>query len=150
MKIASWFAAVLLLGPFSVICSPAAEAWETDYKAALAQAEKENKLILLDFTGSDWCTWCMKLDKDVFSQPEFSKFATTSLVLVKLDFPARKPLSDSLKAQNNALASKFGVEGFPTLVLVDAAGKEVGRHVGYLAGGPDSFINWVETARKQQ
>ncbi len=149
MKIPSLFVSVLLINAISIVSSHSAEAWATDYSAALAQAGNEQKLVLLDFTGSDWCTWCMKLDKDVFSKPEFEKFAATNLVLVKLDFPARKALPDTLKTQNHTLATKFGVEGFPTLVLVDAAGKEVGRHVGYLSGGPDSFIKWVEKAKQQ-
>ena len=104
--------------------------------------------MLLDFTGSDWCGWCMKLSKDIFSQPEFKEFAAKNLVLVEVDFPARKPLADEVKARNSALAAKFGVEGFPTLVLVDASGKEVARHVGYLPGGPGSLVKWVETARE--
>jgi thioredoxin-related protein len=148
MKILSLFAALSLFHLASITSSPAAEAWQTDYNKALEQAGKENKLVLLDFTGSDWCTWCIKLDKDTFSRPDFAKFADTNLVLVKLDFPARKPQPEALKAQNESLATKFGIQGFPTLVLVDAAGKEVGRHVGYLAGGPDSFIKWVEKARR--
>jgi thioredoxin-related protein len=150
MKVFSLFAAVLVFHAVSMTSSLASEGWQTDYSKALAQAEKEKKLVLLDFTGSDWCSWCMKMDKDVFSKPEFANFAATKLVLVKVDFPARKQLADSLKAQNDALATKFGVEGFPTLVLVDGAGKEVGRHVGYLSGGPDSFIKWVEKAEQSQ
>jgi thiol:disulfide interchange protein len=71
MKIPSLFVSVLLINAISIVSSHSAEAWETDYSAALAQAGKEQKLVLLDFTGSDWCTWCMKLDRDVFSKPEF-------------------------------------------------------------------------------
>jgi protein disulfide-isomerase len=126
----------------------AAEQWETNYSAALEQAAKQNKMVLLDFTGSDWCGWCIKLQKDTFSKPEFQKFATESLILVELDFPRGKQQSDELKRQNEELAEKFGVQGFPTLVLLDPQGKEADRNVGYLAGGPEAFIQWVESARK--
>ena len=104
--------------------------------------------MLLDFTGSDWCVWCMKLSKDIFSQPEFKEFAAKNLVLVESDFPSRKSLPDAVKAQNDALAAKFDVEGFPTLILVDAAGNEVARHVGYLPGGPGALVKWVEKAQE--
>jgi protein disulfide-isomerase len=126
----------------------AAEQWETNYSAALEQAAKQNKMVLLDFTGSDWCEWCLKLQKDTFSRPEFQKFAAESLILVALDFPRGKQQSDGLKKQNEELAEKFGVQGFPTLVLLDPHGKEAARNVGYLAGGPEAFIQWVESARK--
>jgi protein disulfide-isomerase len=129
-----------------VASSEAAEGWKTDYSAALAQAAKENKMVLLDFTGSDWCGWCIKLQKDTFSKPEFKKFAEQSLVLVELDFPRGKTQSDELKRQNEELAEKFGVQGFPTLVLLDPQGKETVRNVGYLQGGPEAFIQWVESA----
>ena len=129
-----------------VASSEAAEGWKTDYTAALAQAAKENKMVLLDFTGSDWCGWCIKLQKDTFSKPEFKKFAEQSLVLVELDFPRGKTQSDELKKQNEELAEKFGVQGFPTLVLLDPQGKEAARNVGYLQGGPEAFIQWVEAA----
>ncbi|HEY5705395.1 MAG TPA: thioredoxin fold domain-containing protein [Terrimicrobiaceae bacterium] len=149
MKTLSLFAAAVIFNAGLLLASPAPEGWQTNYSEALAQAAKENKLVLLDFTGSDWCVWCMKLSKDIFSQPEFKEFAAKNLVLVELDFPSSKPLPDEVKAQNTALATKFGVEGFPTLILADGEGKEVARHVGYLAGGPASFIKWVERARQQ-
>lgn len=127
----------------------AAEGWQTDYKAALQQAAKENKPVLLNFTGSDWCGWCIKLDKETFSQPEFQKFAEKNLVLVTVDFPNNKPQSADVKKQNGELEKKFGVEGYPTLVLVDSKGKEIARNVGYLAGGPKGFIGWVEASVKK-
>jgi protein disulfide-isomerase len=148
MKILSLFAAFLLFNAASLVSSPASEGWQTDFNAALAQAGNAHKLVLLDFTGSDWCGWCIKLSKDIFSRTEFKDFAAKNLVLVEVDFPARKALPDALKAQNDALAAKFAVEGFPTLVLVDSAGKEVARHVGYLPGGPDSLIKWVERVQQ--
>ena len=132
-----------------IASSEAAEGWKTDYTAALAEAAKENKMVLLDFTGSDWCGWCIKLQKDTFSKPEFKKFAQESLVLVELDFPRGKTQSDELKKQNEELAEKFGVQGFPTLVLLDPQGKEATRNVGYLQGGPEAFIQWVESARNR-
>ena len=132
-----------------IASSEAAEGWKTDYTAALAEAAKENKMVLLDFTGSDWCGWCIKLQKDTFSKPEFKKFAQESLVLVELDFPRGKTQSDELKRQNEELAEKFGVQGFPTLVLLDHQGKEATRNVGYLQGGPEVFIQWVESARNR-
>ena len=132
-----------------IASSEAAEGWKTDYTAALAEAAKENKMVLLDFTGSDWCGWCIKLQKDTFSKPDFKKFAQESLVLVELDFPRGKTQSDELKKQNEELAEKFGVQGFPTLVLLDPQGKEATRNVGYLQGGPEAFVQWVESARNR-
>ncbi|MDX2080930.1 MAG: thioredoxin family protein [Terrimicrobiaceae bacterium] len=124
----------------------AKEGWGTDYKAALEQAAEKNKPVLLEFTGSDWCPPCKKLSADVFSKPEFQKFAQENLVLVELDFPNNKPQSDALKKQNQMLAQKFGVEGYPTVVLLNSKGKEVAREVGYQPGGPKAFIKWVESS----
>jgi len=126
----------------------AGDGWQTDYKAALAQAAKENKPVLLDFTGSDWCGWCIKLDKETFSQPEFKTFAEKNLVLVTVDFPRNATQSADVKKQNGELQKKFGVDGFPTLVLLDSKGKEIARNPGYLAGGPKAFIDWVEKSAK--
>ncbi|MEI6073328.1 MAG: thioredoxin family protein [Verrucomicrobiae bacterium] len=126
----------------------AGDGWLTDYKAALEQAAKENKPVLLDFTGSDWCGWCVKLDKETFSEDSFKKFAAGNLILVEIDFPRNKPQSDEVKKQNRELQAQFGVDGFPTLVLLDSKGKEIAKNPGYLAGGPDALIAWVKKAAK--
>jgi protein disulfide-isomerase len=142
------FLIALLACGAALIPSRAAEQWETNYSAALEQAAKQNKMVLLDFTGSDWCGWCIKLQKETFSKPEFQKFAAESLILVELDFPRGKEQSEELKKQNEELAEKFGIQGFPTLVLLDQQGEEAARNVGYLAGGSDAFIEWVKSAQK--
>jgi protein disulfide-isomerase len=135
-------AAVLTLSPVtSVFADPV---WQTDYAAAKSAATQQNKYILLDFTGSDWCPYCIKMDKEVFAKPAFSTFADQKLVLVKLDFPRRANQSVAEKSQNQELAKKYGIEGFPTYVLLDPSGKEVRRQVGYLEGGPDAFISWAK------
>jgi protein disulfide-isomerase len=118
--------------------------WQTDFAQASQQAAQEHKYILLDFTGSDWCPWCIKMDKEVFNQSQFSDFALKNLVLVKLDFPRKTAQSPAEKSQNEDLAKKFGIEGFPTYVLLDSSGKEVRRQVGYLQGGAIAFLDWLK------
>jgi thioredoxin-related protein len=118
-------------------------AWQTDFAAAKSAATQQNKYILLDFTGSDWCPYCIQMDKEVFQKPTFSNFAGEKLVLVKIDFPRKGGQSAAEKAQNQELAKKYGIEGFPTYVLLDPSGKEVRRQVGYLEGGPTAFIGWA-------
>jgi protein disulfide-isomerase len=114
--------------------------WGTDLPAALNQARSENKLVLLDFTGSDWCGWCKKFDQDVLSTDKFAGYAKSKFVLVTLDFPSHKEQDAALKQANQELKKRFNVHGFPTFVLLDSAGKELGRQVGYAPGGPDAFI----------
>ena len=126
----------------------ASDGWQTNYKSALEQAAKENKPVLLDFTGSDWCGWCIKLNKETFSQSEFKDFAKKNLILVELDFPKSNPQTAEVKKQNEELQQKFNVHGFPTLVLLNSQGKEITRNAGYLPGGPKAFIVWVEQAVK--
>ena len=117
--------------------------WQTDYKQALAQAAREKKNVLLDFTGSDWCPYCIQMDKEVLNRPEFEKFATDNLILVKIDFPRKKQLPPAESEQNHKLGRQFAIEGYPTYILVDPTGKEVRRQVGYLEGGPKEFIKWA-------
>jgi thioredoxin-related protein len=123
--------------------------WLTDLPKAQAQAKAENKLVLMDFTGSDWCPWCIKLDKDIFSKPEFANYAKTNLVLVLLDFPNQKPQSDDLKKANAALQAKYDPEGaFPTLIAMKPDGTVVWKQLGYLEGGPSAIIAKLDEAKK--
>jgi len=121
----------------------AGEGWMTDFEAAKAKAKEENKPLLLDFTGSDWCGWCIKLDKEVFSQEAFKAYAADSLVLVELDFPNKKPISDELKAQNEALAEKYGIRGFPTIVILSSDGEEIDQ-TGYRRGGAEAYVEHLK------
>ena len=122
-------------------------AWETDYKKAQDQAKAGDKLVLLDFTGSDWCGWCIRLDREVFSKPEFLDYANKNLVLVEIDFPRGKAQSASLKKQNQELADQYGIQGFPTVVVLNGKGKKVGE-LGYMEGGVSAFIAELEKIRK--
>ncbi len=120
--------------------------WGTDYKAAMAQAKAQNKRVLLDFTGSDWCGYCKLLDKEVLSQPSFKDFADKNYVAVTLDYPHETPQSDAVRQQNDALAKQYNIDGFPTLIVVDADGKELGREVGYDPGsGPEAVISKLKS-----
>ena len=114
--------------------------WTDDYAKAMAQAKTENKAVLLDFTGSDWCGWCMKMKKETLDTPQFKTYAQDNLVLVTVDFPRRTALSPAVKQQNDVLNGKYHADGFPTYVLVDKFGRELWRQTGYLAGGPTTFL----------
>jgi thiol-disulfide isomerase/thioredoxin len=114
--------------------------WGTDLPGALRQAQSENRLVLLDFTGSDWCPWCIKFDQEVLSTGQFAAYANDKLVLVKLDFPRHTEQSAALKQANQELFQKFNVDGYPTYILLSSSGKELGRQVGYAEGGPTAFI----------
>lgn len=123
-----------------------ASEWTTDYKAALEQAKAQNKLVLLDFTGSDWCGYCQLLDKEVFKQPEFHHYADQNYILVAVDFPHEKQLPDDLKKQNETLSKQFEIGGFPTLIVLDANGKELGRTTGYDPGsGANAMVSKLKT-----
>jgi protein disulfide-isomerase len=122
--------------------------WQTDLPKALAQAQTEHKLVLLDFTGSDWCVWCKKLDAETFTQPEFAAYARTNLVLVLLDFPQSKPQADDLKAANKALSKKYEISGFPTIIALKPDGAVAWKQAGYLEGGPQAMIAKLDEAKK--
>jgi protein disulfide-isomerase len=135
--------ALLTLAPVASVFGESL-AWQTDFAAAKSAATQQNKYILLDFTGSDWCPYCIQMDKEVFAKPAFSSFADQKLILVKLDFPRRASQSPAEKSQNQQLAKQYSIEGFPTYVLLDPSGKEIRRQVGYLEGGPEAFIGWAQ------
>ncbi len=122
--------------------------WMTDLPKAQAKAKAENKMVMMDFTGSDWCGWCIKLNKEVFSQPEFAEYAAKNLVLVEVDFPQQKKQTSELKAANNALQEKYKIEGYPTVIVLNGDGKKVGE-LGYMPGGPKAFIGKLNEVKKK-
>ncbi len=138
-------AALLLLATLPL---GASDLWSTDYEASLKKAAAEKRLVLLEFTGSDWCPPCKMQAKEVFDQPDFETFAKDNLVPVKLDFPRRSDQSPEIRAANQALAEKYNVDGFPTVILLDSTGTELARKVGYGGGGVEAFIEWVEANKK--
>ena len=124
----------------------AATGWDDDYAKALAKAKTENKMVLLDFTGSDWCSWCMKLDKEVFSKKEFKDYAKQNLVLVEVDFPNAKRQTKKLKEQNEKLKAEHSVKGFPTIIVLNSEGQTVGE-LGYMPGGPAPFLEKLDALK---
>lgn len=143
MKIFAIFLAVVLVALPAWAAPKPEPVWTTDLPAAQARAKAEGKAVLLNFTGSDWCGWCIKLRRDVFLKPEFEAYARTNLVLVEVDFPKRKELPPEMQKANRRLAQQFQVQGYPTLILVDASGTKLGA-VNYGNGGTRSFIAEVE------
>jgi len=137
--------AVLLVLLTNATAFAGGEGWMTDFEAAQAKAAEKGKPMLLDFTGSDWCGWCIKLKKEVFSKKTFKDYAESELVLVEVDFPRGKKQSDALKAQNEALAEKYGIRGFPTIVLLSPEGKLIGK-TGYRPGGAEAYVAHLKEA----
>ena len=142
-----WLVAAAAVGTFFFVRGGSVD--HDGYQSALAAAAATNKLVLVDFTGSDWCGWCIKLDEETFSKPEFREFAANHLEFLVVDFPKNKSLREGEREQNQNLKTKFGVEGFPTLILLDASGKEIARQRGYLPGGPEALIRWINQASGQ-
>ncbi|MBC7846649.1 MAG: thioredoxin family protein [Flavobacterium sp.] len=135
---------LVVLGSFAVEAQELQ--WETDINKAIKVSNKTKKPMLLFFTGSDWCGWCIRLQKEVLKTPEFTKWATKNVVLVELDFPRGKQQSDVIKNQNNGLQQIFGIQGFPTVWFATAKEKDgkpsytgIGN-TGYVAGGPTAWL----------
>lgn len=120
------------------------EGWTDDYDAALRWATAQNKLVLADFSGSDWCGWCKRLDKEVFDTDEFRAGAKDKYILLMIDTPRDQSLlSETAKKQNPELVEKYRVEGFPTVLLLDAKGEVIFR-TGYEKGGPVKYLKMLE------
>lgn len=109
----------------------AADEWSTDYSKALKTASEKNMPLLLAFTGSDWCPPCMALEREVFSKKPFLEFASKNFVMVELDFPKNKQIPENLTKQNQSIASKYKVEGFPSIIIIDKNEKVLERMTGY-------------------
>lgn len=130
--------------------SASASEWLTNYEMALATAKAENKLVLLDFTGSDWCGPCIALQKDVFSQPKFVEYATKHFVLREVDSRAKTPMPDELSQQNENLKLPYGIEkkGDPTVIAITPDGKIIGEFCGYDGEGREDIVVRLEKWRR--
>ena len=122
--------------------------WHTDMSKATDISIKENKPMFLFFTGSDWCGWCIRLQKEVFKTPEFIKWAKENVVLVELDFPRKNEQTDAVKMQNAQLQQQLQVRGYPTVWFVSAAKTADAKvnltalgSTGYVAGGPQAWLD---------
>ena len=123
--------------------------WTEDYAKALEKAKAEKKNLLLDFTGSDWCGYCIALDKEVFSTPKFKSWAKDKVVLVKVDFPHNARQTAKIKEQNEGLKKKYPFGGYPTVIVVDPEGKQLAKKTGYKPGsGPADYIAALDTFSK--
>ncbi len=130
----------------ATVAAPEAEKleWLTDWPAALAKAKAEKKVLFVDFTGSDWCPWCIRLDKEVLATPEFAAWVRVHAIPVKIDFPKALPQSKAIAEQNQKLANTYQVSGFPTILLVDENGRELAR-TGYRQGGAEEYLKHLNT-----
>lgn len=116
--------------------------WLTNLEAAKETARQEGKTIFVNFTGSDWCGWCFRLDDEVFSQTQFIQFAQENLVMLEIDFPRDIPQTDEVKAYNSNLLESFKIPGFPTILLLNENGNEINR-TGYKSGGAEKYIEHI-------
>jgi len=137
---------VLLLSLSLFGCKPSSDklSWHDNVDEALKIAQKENKTVLLNFTGSDWCIWCKRLNDEVFSKDEFVKYAENNLVLVKIDFPREKEQTPETKSYNQQLAAQYKIEGYPTIVLLRKDGSELGV-TGYVEGGAVNYVQHLQS-----
>ncbi|SYX09301.1 Disulfide bond reductase DsbH precursor,thiol:disulfide interchange protein precursor,Thioredoxin-related protein [Chlamydia poikilotherma] len=118
--------------------------WES-YIDAVQQSGKDKKPIGLFFTGSDWCIWCIKMQDQILNTSEFQNYANDNLHMVELDFPQSNNQPADIKEQNQALKSRYGVNGFPTLVFIDANGTEKAR-MGFEYGGGENYVKKIQAA----
>src|SRR5713101_5307795 len=120
-------ALALLFCSFAVAVSAADAKWYYDLSEAKAAAKKEKKLVFIDFTGSDWCGWCMKLRREVFTTPEFNNYARSNLVLLEIDLPHGKPLSPEQLTANMRVQEPYHDDGFPHSIVLRSEGPEIWR-----------------------
>ena len=137
----------LALAPATALRAQPKAGWTDRAAQALAEAKADKKLVLLNFTGSDWCVWCVRMDREVFSRPEFQSYAKDNLVLVELDYPERKRLPLETVKQNLALAEEYDVGSYPTLVVLNSRGKVVKTFEGYQPGGAAALVRQLRTLK---
>lgn len=147
MKTTSLLASLALAATTSFSFA-AGQNWETDFAAAQKKASAEKKDLLVDFTGSDWCHWCIKLDEEVFQKDAFKKGVADKFILVELDYPQDKSKqSEALQKQNAELQEKYSIQGFPTILLLDSKGRPFAQ-TGYQEGGPEKYLTHLDELLK--
>jgi thioredoxin-related protein len=139
--------AIALLACWTLLPAKGAE-WLTDLSRGQAMAREETKMVLIHFTGSDRGGWCDRLNKEVLDTAQFKDYAAKNLVLVQLDFPRKKVQSPEVKNANKELSARYKVDEYPTLVVLNKDGKEVGRQTGYTPGGAKEFISKLEKLKR--
>ncbi len=115
--------------------------WHESMLLAQRESAETGKPILADFTGSDWCHWCVKLKQDVFETEVFQNWAAENVVLLELDYPKQGTQSPEIKRQNAELAERYQIQSYPTVLLLDANGQVLGK-MGYQKNPQD----WIESA----
>lgn len=125
----------------------APEGWLTDVDEAIALAKKENKAVMLEFTGSDWCPPCIAMKKNVFSKPDFLTKASKKFILVHLDLPQG---NQEVRERNLPLVEKYAVEGYPTIILLDSEGREFNRFFGNQFPSVDEFIGKLDRSLERK
>ncbi len=145
-----WVLITLILLPTAALLTGASHSkganslpWTTDYSLALERSKAEGKPVLLFFTGSDWCTWCTRLETEVFETSTFIDSVKDKYIFVELDFPHSTPIAADVKAQNKKLQEKYAVKGYPTVIIVDGEGQKVVQ-TGYEAGGGKFYANHLD------
>ncbi len=137
------FHSLAILALSTTLTLAGAKGWETNWEAAKAKSKAENKPIFINLTGSDWCSWCIKIEKEVFSTKEFQDFAAANLVLFEADFPRKKEVPADLKAQNEKLKKEYLEGGYPTVFVLDSEGKKLSKDIGELKGGTAEYIKTI-------
>ncbi|HEY5407959.1 MAG TPA: thioredoxin family protein [Ginsengibacter sp.] len=125
--------------------------WMTNLDNAKQVAKSEHKLILLNFSGSDWCIPCMKLRTDIFNSDAFMQYAKDNLVLLNADFPRKMKdqLTKEQQKENDALAAKYNPEGrFPFTIILDSNGNKLKVWDGYYSDGPENFVNEITAVKE--
>jgi thioredoxin-related protein len=147
-KVVSAVAIALVLAGLACVSLQAQDIWSENYEDSRSKAEREGKDLLLEFTGSDWCPYCVKMRHEVFEQADFRSDVPKQFVLVELDFPQAKRQKDSVRAQNEALQEKYGIDGFPTVLLTDPKGVPYAK-VGYNANSSGITPHLVELRKRK-
>ena len=148
MKTALTIASAIVVSSLSSFAG--GEGWLHDIEAAKKKAAAENKDLFIDFTGSDWCGWCIKLNEEVFQHDPFKKGIADDFILVELDYPRDKSkLSKETIAQNEMLREKYQIQGYPTILLTDADGRPYAK-TGYQKGGPESYVKHLGELQKSR